>query len=115
MAGEGDDITVICARWSEKNRRRTPGAIVERCGGCRRRLIGAPAGQRVQPDPGFSKRYLCIRCAQAESPDEMAAPAPGSLEEAAKVIGQTGAIVAGSQMSRIKLKDFDPKEIDGDA
>jgi hypothetical protein len=88
---------------------------VERCSGCRRRLIVARAGQRVEPDPGFSKRYMCIRCAQAESPDETAAPAPGSLEEAAKVIGQTGAIIAGSQMSRIKLKHFDAEEIDGDA
>lgn len=115
MSGEQDDITVICARWSEKTRRRTPGAIVERCSGCRRRLIVAPAGQRVEPDPGFSKRYLCIGCAQAESPDEMAAPAPGSLEEAAKVIGPANAIIAGSQMGRTKLKDFDPKQIDGDA
>lgn len=104
---------VICAAWSSKNMRMTPGAVQAGCSSCRRRIVVGRAGQRLEPDPGFKKRYICIRCAQREAPDETAVAAPGSLEEAAKVIGKGNAIIAGSQMRRTKLKDFRPEQIDG--
>lgn len=113
MAGEGEDITVICSSWSARNMRQTPGSVEGRCAGCRRRLTIGRAGQRVEPDPGFEKRYMCIRCAQAESPDAHAEPVPGALREAAQVIGPVNAIVAGSEMKRIRLGDFKPEDIDG--
>jgi hypothetical protein len=113
VSGEQDDIMVICAMWSRKNMRQTPGSVMKRCASCRRRLTVSPVGQRVQPDEGFAKRYLCIRCAQAEAPDETAMPAPGSLEAAAQVIGKENAIIAGAAMRRVPLKDFKPEEIDG--
>lgn len=115
MAGEQDDIMVICARWSAKTARLSPGSVRAKCAGCRRALSVSPVGQRLEPAPGFVKRYLCIRCAQAEAPDAHAGPAPGAIEAAAKVIGPAAAIMAGSQMKRLPLKGFKPEEIDGDA
>lgn len=115
MAGEGEDISVICAAWSAKNARLTPGSSQMACDSCRRRITVSPQGRAIVPDEGFSKRYVCIRCAQSESPDEHADPVPGALGELAKHIGSTGAIVAGSEMKRRRLGDFDPREIDGDA
>lgn len=115
MAGEGEDVSIICARWSSKSARLSPGSIEGRCDSCRRRITVSRQGQQLEPDPGYSKRYVCIRCAQAESPDEHAGPVPGALEELAKQIGPTGAIVAGSEMKRTRLGDFDPRRIDGDA
>lgn len=115
MAGEQDDITVICSSWSSANKRQTPGSIDGRCAGCRRRIVVGRAGQRLEPDPGFEKRYLCIRCAQTEAPDSHAEPAPGALREVAKVIGPLNAIVAASQMKRARLGDIKPEDVDGPA
>jgi hypothetical protein len=115
MAGEQDDITVICATATAKNMRLTPGSTRDTCAGCRRSITVSPQGRAVEPDEGFEKRYLCIRCAQAEDPEGIAEAAPGALEAAAKVIGQGQAIALGSRMRRTKLKDIPPDMVDGDA
>jgi DNA-directed RNA polymerase subunit RPC12/RpoP len=114
MSGEQDDIMVICVAWSAKNMRLSPGSRQDRCATCRRRIVVSPVGQKLEADPGFEKRYLCIRCAQAEAPDAHVGPAPGALEEAAKRIGMENAIAIGSMAKRTRLGDFRPEEIDGE-
>lgn len=117
MSGEQDDISVICVRYSAKNMRLVPGNREGRCAACRRRIVVSPQGRALEPDPGFEKRYLCIRCAQAEDPEATAGPAPGAPDEFVRQTGLSPAaasIVMG-KMTRTKLKDFRPEDVDGDA
>jgi DNA-directed RNA polymerase subunit RPC12/RpoP len=116
VSGEQDDISVICVKFSEKNMRLVPGNREGRCDVCRRRIVVSPQGRAIEPDPGFTKRYLCIRCAQAEEPDDTAGPVPGAPDEFVRQTGLTPAaasLVIG-KMSRTKLKDFRPEDVDGE-
>jgi hypothetical protein len=114
MAGEGEDITIICSAWTARVRRENPGSVRVACAVCGRRLTHSRQGQALKPDPGFEKRCICIRCAQQEAPDKTATPVPGAVEQLAELTGnKADAIMHGSEMRRVKLKDFDPDQIDG--